>query len=316
MGQKIRIILFYLSIATFFILLPTILLYSFGYKLDIKKFRIAKTGLIYVKTIPDGAKIYLNGKNLKKTTPFSIEGLIPGNYSLLLQSQDYSSWQQVVPVKSGETTALDNIVLFPKKPYLDKINIMDIGSFYIYEQDSDYAYCISEDRLSMYKVSLNTKDQHVTLLCDYLEFPSASKEFLLSPDKGKVIFFNDDRLDVLYLPTDKFNYQQAKEKHFFVKADGRILHAFWFSDSGRIIVITDKTVAVYELFSRGTSNTITLLKLRDSRTKAFYDTAGDMLYFTDIQRGSDDQWHKGLYRLDLSKRSPFIFIKNIEDNLR
>jgi hypothetical protein len=57
--------------------LPLVLLYSFGYKLDAAKLRFTRTGIIYIKTVPDAAAVSLNGRHLKGLTPMGIEGLMP-----------------------------------------------------------------------------------------------------------------------------------------------------------------------------------------------------------------------------------------------
>lgn len=316
MEQKIRAILFYLAVITFFILLPFILLYSFGYKLDLNRFRIAKTGLIYVKSIPDGANVFLNGKNLKKTTPLSIEGLMPGEYKLLLELEAYYPWQQTVSVFSGKTTYLDSIVLFTRNPRLDKVNILDLDNFYIFPFDKEYAYCISDTRNAIYKVRLNSKEHEANLLCDQLDLPSDVKELFLSPDKNKLFFFRDNRLEVIYLPAEKLDYQQTKINNFSIIETARIAYAFWYSDSGRIIVGTDKEIKIYELLGQGRSNTVSVLELHDNRPRAFYDYEEDTLYFTDVQKGADGKWHRGLYRLDVGKKSLISFLRDIEDNIK
>jgi hypothetical protein len=316
MEQKIRATLFYTSVISFFILLPLILLYSFGYKLDVSRFRFTRTGLIYIKTLPEGAKVYLNDRYLKKTTPVSIEELMPGEYKISLEFVSYYPWQQKITVKPGETTYLDNIILFPKKPHLDKINILDIGNFYIFSLDKEYAYCVSEDRTAIYKARLNPKEQEVILLCDQLNLPANIKDIALSPDKKKIFYFNENRLDIIYLPTEKIDYEQAKNNNFFILADSRILHAFWYSDNERIIVITDKDIKIYELLGQGKNNTITVLNLRDNHTRATYNSEEDILYFTDMQKGADGKWHRGLYRMDMGRKTPFTFIRGIEENLK
>jgi hypothetical protein len=314
--QKIRAILFYASVILFFILLPIVLLYAFGYKLDISRFRFIKTGLIYAQTIPEGAKVYLNGKHLKKNTPVSIEGLLPGKYKVSLELESYYPWFQMVSVESGKTATLDNIILFPKKNHLSKINIVDVDDFYIFPDDKDYAYCVSRDRTTISKARLNSKDQELNLLYDQLELPSNIKDFSLSPDEKKIFYFNNNKLDILYLPTEKLNYPQIKNSNFFITTDDKIVNAFWYSDSEHIVVITSRDIKIYELSSQGKNNIITLLDLNDNHPKAFYDTKEDVLYFTDLQEGADGRWHRGLYRLDISKRSLFTFIKDIEEQIK
>jgi hypothetical protein len=313
MQQKLRAIFFYLSVISFFIILPLVLLYSFGYKLDINRFRFIKTGLIYVQAVPEGAKVYLNGRYLKKTTPLSIEELMPGKYKVSLELESYYPWSQTVSVESGKTTSLDNIIFFPKKPHLSKMNIVDVDDFYMFSNDKDYTYCVSEGRTALSKIRLNSKEQEANLLYGQLELPANIKDFSLSYDKKKIFYFNNNKLDVLYLPTEKLNYTQPKNSNFSILTDDRILYAFWYSDSERIIVVTVKDIKIYELSSQGKNNIITVLNLNDNHAKAFYDSAEDILYFTDLQEGLDGKSHRGLYRLDMSNRSPFSFMKNMEE---
>jgi hypothetical protein len=186
MQQKLRAILFYLSVIAFFIILPLVLLYSFGYKLDINRFRFIKTGLIYIQTIPGGAKVYLNGRDLKKTTPVSMEGLIPGKYKVSLELESFYPWSQTVSLESGKTTPLDNIIFFPKKPHLYKMNIVDVDDFCIFSHDKDYTYCVSEGRTVISKIRLNSKEQEASLLYGQLDLPANIKDLSLSGDKKKI----------------------------------------------------------------------------------------------------------------------------------
>ena len=316
MEQKIREILFYLSIILFFILVSVILLYSFGYNLDINRLRIIKTGLIYVKSIPDRAKVYLNGRHINKTTPVSIEGLMPGEYKLSLELENYYPWYQEVEVESGKSTTLDDIILFSIKPHLDKINISNVDDFYIFSADKDYAYCISENKTAIYRTRLNPKEKEASLLCNQLLLPDNIKDFSLSPDKKKIFYFYGNRLDVIYLASEKANHQQIKNNNFPIITNHRIVNAFWYSDSKHIVIMTDKDIKIYELISEDKDNIITILNINDKHPKAFYNIAEDILYFTDVQEGSDGKLHRGLYRLDISKRSLLTFIKDIEENIK
>jgi hypothetical protein len=78
-------------------------------------------------------------------------------------------------------------------------------------------------------------------------------------------------------------------------------------------VVTVKDIKIYELSSQGKNNIITVLNLNDNHAKAFYDSGEDILYFTDLQEAVDGKSHRGLYRLDMSNRSPFSFMKNMEE---
>lgn len=312
MEQRIRKVLFYFSIILFFILLPSVLLYSFGYKLDINRFRFIKTGLIYLKTIPDGARVYLNERRLKETTPATIAELLPGRYRLLVELNSYYPWQQVVSVESGKTTLLDDIVLFSKKPRSEKINIIDLDDFYIFPEDDDYAYCISAERTVLSKVNLNPKAAESGFFYGQLDLPANIKSFSLAPDKKKALYFAGNKLNVLYLPSGKTGSLETRNKNFFIPASDRIIDAFWQSNSEHIIIATAKDIKIYELMSKGKDNIVTLLELRDNRPQVFYDVGDDVIYYTDLQEDAEGKQHRGLYRLDITKRTFFPFLKEKE----
>ncbi|MEI6863619.1 MAG: PEGA domain-containing protein [Candidatus Omnitrophota bacterium] len=77
-----RAIAFYVSLAAFFALLPIVLSYALGYKIDYKKLKIYKTGIIYVSSHPAGASVYINGKLHSDITPMKIEDVKPGTYKV------------------------------------------------------------------------------------------------------------------------------------------------------------------------------------------------------------------------------------------
>lgn len=80
--QKIRAILFYLSLLIFLAGLPFILSFALGYRFDARNLRFTKTGLIVLKTQPQGASIYLDGRLLSDKTPYTIVELIPAEYNI------------------------------------------------------------------------------------------------------------------------------------------------------------------------------------------------------------------------------------------
>ena len=315
MEQKIRAILFYLSVILFFILVPVVLLYSFGYKLDINNLKVIKTGLIYIRTIPEGAKVSINGRRINETTPVSMGELMPGAYRLSLELEKYYPWHQIVSVEPGKSTALDDIILFPLRPHLDRINVSDVEDFYIFTADKDYAYCVSKNKTVISKARLNPEEKEASLICNQFQLPDNFKDFSLSPDQKKILYSCGNRLDVMYVSSEKPNHQPLKNNNFFIITEHNIINAFWHSDSEHIIVITDKDIKIYELIGEGKNNIITVSNINNKSPKAFYNTAEDALYFTDTEAGPDGKPHNGLYRLDISKKSIFSFLKEIKGSI-
>lgn len=86
----------------FLIVIPVILLYSFGYRLS-DNFRLVKTGGIYFSNQELDASLYLNGK-LKKTSGIFERNLLvknvkPGNYHVKMTKEGYRTWQKWITVQ-------------------------------------------------------------------------------------------------------------------------------------------------------------------------------------------------------------------------
>jgi hypothetical protein len=58
------------------------------------------TGTLAVASVPSGAAVILDGKELG-LTPFSRSGLVPGSYSLRVEKEGYAPWDKVVTVFPG-----------------------------------------------------------------------------------------------------------------------------------------------------------------------------------------------------------------------
>ncbi|PIS12282.1 hypothetical protein COT70_01770 [candidate division WWE3 bacterium CG09_land_8_20_14_0_10_47_33] len=93
-----------LSVLLLLILATTaVVLYAQGYHLDLSKKTVEKTGMILAKSIPEGAKVYLDGKLITATNS-PISNLKPGSYLLKIEKEGYASWEKEIPVKEGLVT--------------------------------------------------------------------------------------------------------------------------------------------------------------------------------------------------------------------
>lgn len=114
--KNIYLRLWFLSALTFFfIAAPTIILYSNGYTYDWQKKSIQLTGVLYLKSYPRNATIFLNNKE-QGSTPLQISHLIPGDYDIRIEKEGYHSWQKKLTVNSGYTTFAEDVTLFKSQP--------------------------------------------------------------------------------------------------------------------------------------------------------------------------------------------------------
>lgn len=301
MYQKTRKLLFILSVVLFFSLLPAILLFTFGYKIDWKSHRILKTGLIWVTSIPEGAEIYLNGKFLDEKTPATISELLPGNYSLSLLLEGYYPWQSDVSVGQGKVSSIPNVILFPRIAHLEKLNLEPTEKIFFFNQDRDSIYYLAKNSKVIHKV--NSDSGKLEQIFNTGIFPSQIENMALSLDQKKLLCFDSHNIAVIYL--DK----KGVHKNFALTCKDRVYQAFWHSDSEHFIVVTNKDIKIYELFSEGKSNAVTITKLSGKAHPAYYDQASDTLFFLNLQEAPDGKRYENVYKIIVGPRFSFPFFR-------
>ena len=100
-----------------------IFLYTAGYRIGKDKntnhVDITQTGMINVKSSPDGANVYLNGE-LKTATNGAISSLTPGTYSLRILKNGFVAWEKDIEVFSQLVTDI-TAILVSQSPRLEPL---------------------------------------------------------------------------------------------------------------------------------------------------------------------------------------------------
>lgn len=104
MHYRARKVIFLLFLSLFLVGAPVLVLYTAGYRLNFTTFRIQQTGVIALSSTPKGATVFLDGVDTGAKTPYVIQRLSPGSYTIRLAKDGYLSWEQRVDVSSGATT--------------------------------------------------------------------------------------------------------------------------------------------------------------------------------------------------------------------
>lgn len=295
--QKIRAILFYLSVFVFFTGLPFILSFALGYKFDQRSFKFTKAGLIALKTQPVGADVYLNDIVLNEKTPLTINELLPGTYNIKINLEKYYPWTSEVIVEAGKVSRLEKIILFPLRPDIKQLNKDKLSSFWVDESDKKIYYINQEDN-SIYVSDL--EGEHYTLAVPYIAIEPPSLRFKLSPDKQKLLYFNKHQIAVVDL-TGR-NKETFPNKSFVLKYPAAgINDIFWHSDSYHLIIVTDKKIEALE--AKPELLAVELVSLNKKNAAISYDVNTDSLYFVDYQKADDGNFYNNLYKLDLSPRT-------------
>jgi len=112
MTYKTRIGILIGFIALFLITTPIVVTYTAGYRWNVKKNRLEKVGIIYVRSKPSNADLYLDGKPRPEKTPARLRNLLPDTYKLTVGKSGYLSWTKILPVESALTTFVEGVVLW------------------------------------------------------------------------------------------------------------------------------------------------------------------------------------------------------------
>lgn len=294
--QKIRAVLFYLSVLIFIAGLPFILSFALGYKFNSRTLKFTKTGLIDLVTEPSGASIYLDNKLLNENTPATIRELLPGNYNITLALAKHYQWKSQVSVEAGKVTRLDRIILFPLRPNIKHLNKEKIYSFWV-DKEKKKIYYIDQKNSIIYKSDSDGENFEEIGRIPQMDYPP--KQWKISRDKDKLLCFNLRQIAIVYLNTQ--NGLPYIELPFVLNFPAlRIINVFWHSDSYHLILITDRSIEVLE--ARPNSTPVDLVNLNKTTAFAYYDDTDDSLYFLDSQKAADGKLYDNVYKLELSQK--------------
>ncbi len=93
-------------------------MYTSGLRID-KEGELKSTGMVAVKSVPNGANVYLNDE-LKTATDGTIQGLNPGKYNLKVMRNGFTIWQKEIEVFEQLVTDITS-VLVSKTPRLEPL---------------------------------------------------------------------------------------------------------------------------------------------------------------------------------------------------
>ena len=132
MTKRTRLIILFACIASFLIITPNLVLYSMGYRLDLKTMKITATGGIYVRTFPTAERITIDSTSPLRPGLFSnsifVQNLIPAGHSVLVQKSGYFDYEKTISVQENQVTKLENILLIKRNIVFQEI-IEDVDYF-------------------------------------------------------------------------------------------------------------------------------------------------------------------------------------------
>jgi len=197
MTLRTRRIIMISFILAFFILAPIIIFYSSGYRLDIKRVKIIKTGTLMVEAKDiKNANLYIDNKLYEE--PFDekifIYNLLPGEYQIRLEKEGYHNWERKITINSSLTTFAKDIILFKKNLPLQLIE-GNVTDFYLSPDKQKIVYILKTNEfLELYLYDLNIKNNNLIYRIGsgyeniVVKWAASGKKILLGLDDNYLVF--------------------------------------------------------------------------------------------------------------------------------
>lgn len=117
----LRRTLFWLFLLAFFAVGTLLIVKTQGFVFDWENLTFAKTGGVFVRSVPGDGKIFLDGKPVKKPVSLFNKGVLikdlaPASYTVRVESAGRLAWEKTLIVEPGLVAAASFIRLFPDSP--------------------------------------------------------------------------------------------------------------------------------------------------------------------------------------------------------
>jgi hypothetical protein len=234
---------------------------------------------------------------------------LPGIYRVELALEDYYPYTADVEVLADRVSRIEKIILFQLRPDIQQLNKERFTHFWI-DEPRGVIFYVNRENNSIYRSDM--AGEHLELISVFSPLIPPPKNWLLSFDREKMLYFNIHQIGVLGLSQDKKHSPEEKPVLLNYPNDA-IQDVLWYSDNYHLIVVTDKKIDVIE--ANPTAAAVTIVNLNKKNSSAFYDPRNDALYFSDSQKAADGNLYDNLYRLELKKKLyPFQELMGIKAN--
>lgn len=182
---------FILAVLIFVILAPLLILAASGYRYDFSGSGLVQTGALVIKTVPPGAKVFINRQEQKGKTPFKIEGLLPERYQIAVESEGFQAWEKELEVQESRVTSVDGIFLIPKQ-----LTLVPVGP------DRIHSFALSPDKNHIVFARRESNRNDTLWIIDLVQDDAvpATRPLLTAPERlGRIegIFWSPDSRTVV-----------------------------------------------------------------------------------------------------------------------
>lgn len=209
----------------FFVLTPLLVFYAKGYRYNFDIGAIEKNGVFYIKSYPRGADIYVDSEKMGRKTPTQLTDVNPGTRNLKIQKEGYVPWSKELTVHPGETTFVEDVVLFLEQrektnlgPGAEDVLVNKHGDKYAY-QDVEYNLIVTDtDQAKNFYIENFEKKYEL------IDWSPNNQKILLKDETQYFIFdINQKYLDTLNLDLlDKIIWDNQNDQYLWYLQNNQI----------------------------------------------------------------------------------------------
>lgn len=283
----LRRVSFWVFSLAFLILTPVILFYSLGYKFDTQAHKLQKTGALTIKSSPKDVEVRMDGVRVSKSTPCTQRNLLPKTYHVVLQRENFYSYQVKVDVRSAEVSEID-AALIPYVRHVDQLlPVKGVFKFFIVPQMfGKKIYAFARDGLYEVGENLETPQRIAALSLD-----DATLKNLSGFIEGNTqLAFWDPKHVWLVQVTPKASPDGLAPVSVLVDytaiPDESLVGVFWGLKEKYAIVRS--TLRIFALDVNHPQIKFPLFTLQSPDAKVIYDSDSETLYIDDHLPGAND----------------------------
>lgn len=174
-----------------------LILLTYGYRINWQNRTLQKVSAMYIASIPQDVKVFIDSKEVSNTTPLKVTNLFPGRYDVRIENDLYETWDKTLNVKSDYVPQEQDIVLILKDR---KETEMSDNEKKTYED-----FFQNEDKVKESQKNLYIKDNNELYFDNVLisRFSQEIKNAVWYADKKHIIYQLNDQ--IYFMDTDGTN---------------------------------------------------------------------------------------------------------------
>ncbi|MDQ5981717.1 MAG: hypothetical protein QG570_474 [Patescibacteria group bacterium] len=232
-----------LTLSTLLVITTISVLYSEGWRIknsiDIDNHSstiMVKTGMLAVRSIPDGGQVYLDETAITATDD-TIASLTPKKYKLRVEKEGFETWQKEITVYPELVTDI-TAVLVSRTPRLEPLTNTNVKAFDLSSSYNDIVYITTNQEdpgvwiLPLAGSALNIlRNSSQPLIVDTTQFtPSLGTNLVWSLDDKQLLVELNPKGYLLYDVGTNFTSQTAINTAPKQVADAEIIYKEWEDD--------------------------------------------------------------------------------------